>query len=119
MPEISEEEEKAVRTQPGRETEQLQAHYEIASHGEVNPAWIAKWLFYDGQIQLKELAYLDDSRLAALDRRWRGHCLLFRLTCALDPSTGYNLRTNAVYNHFWFSLSYLDCGYQNLGASIR
>jgi len=53
LPEISEEEEKAVQTQPGRETEQLQAHYEITSHGEVKPAWIAKWLFHDGQIHLR------------------------------------------------------------------
>jgi len=53
LPEIREEEAEVFQSQSGSESGQLQAHYEIASHGEVKPAWIAKWLFHDGQVQLR------------------------------------------------------------------
>jgi hypothetical protein len=52
LPEIREEDH-VFQEYPEKEGRQLQAHYEVASHGAVKPSWLANWLFHDGQIQLK------------------------------------------------------------------
>jgi hypothetical protein len=52
LPEIREEDH-VFQAYPEKELRQLRAHYEIASHDAVKPSWLAKWLFHDGQIQLK------------------------------------------------------------------
>ena len=52
LPEISEKEQ-AFQSQQEKETGQHQARYEISSPGEVETAWIAKWLFKNGQLHLR------------------------------------------------------------------
>ena len=52
LPEISPKEQ-AFQAQQDKDTGQHQAHYEISSHDEIETAWIAKWLFKNGQLHLR------------------------------------------------------------------
>ena len=51
LPEINDEEQ-LTESESNKATDQTKIHYKIVENGKIKPAWVAKWLFRNGQIRL-------------------------------------------------------------------